>query len=256
MPEQIPRRPSAPAAALFATIFLVLAGFALSLDLPKTKLGFQGDEATYYSLGHSLARDLDFTFERRDLVRVWDEFPGPEGIFLKQGKTIDLQRTGTFPYLRLVRTPDPRPDRLYYGKSYIYPLIAAPFVRVFGTNGFLVLHAVLMTLNILAAYTFLRARRFERGDRAGLRRRLFRRVDRAGLFRLAVARAPERFAGALRLLSLVAERDGRGGSCRRRVAARIPCRLPGGGAPRRGDVLEALACAPAVSSRLRPGPET
>ena len=163
MPEQIPRRSSAPAAALFATIFLVLAGFALSLDLPKTKLGFQGDEATYYSLGHSLARDLDFAFERRDLVRVWDEFPGPEGIFLKQGKTIDLQRTGTFPYLRLVRTPDPRPDRLYYGKSYIYPLIAAPFVRVFGTNGFLVLHAVLMTLNILAAYTFLRARRSSAG---------------------------------------------------------------------------------------------
>ena len=163
MPEQIPRRPSAPAATLFATIFLVLTGFALSLDLPKTKLGFQGDEATYYSLGHSLARDLDFAFERRDLVRVWDEFPAPEGIFLKQGKTIDLQRTGTFPYVRLVRTPDPRPDRLYYGKSFIYPLIAAPFVRVFGTNGFLVLHAVLMTLNILAAYTFLRARRSSAG---------------------------------------------------------------------------------------------
>ena len=164
MPEQhsVAGRPP-PTAALFATIFLVLAGFSLSLDLPKTKLGFQGDEATYYSLGHSLARDLDFTFERRDLVRVWDEFPGPEGIFLKQGKTVDLQRTGTFPYLRVVRTPDPRPDRLYYGKSYIYPLIAAPFVRVFGTNGFLVLHAVLMTLNILAAYTFLRARRSSAG---------------------------------------------------------------------------------------------
>ena len=128
------------------------------MDLPKTKLGFQGDEATYYSLGHSLARDLDFTFERRDLVRVWEEFPGPEGIFLKRGKTVDLQRTGSFPYVRVVRTPDPRPDRLYYGKSYLYPLIAAPFVRAFGTNGFLVLHAVLMTLDILAAYTFLRAR--------------------------------------------------------------------------------------------------
>ena len=158
MPERIPGRPAFPAAAVFAAIFLILAGFSLSLDLPRTKLGFQGDEATYYSLGHSLATDLDFTFERRDLVRVWDEFPGPEGIFLKRGKTIDLQRAETFPYVRLVRTPDPRPDRLYYGKSYIYPLIAAPFVRAFGTNGFLVLHAVLMTLNILAAYTFLRAR--------------------------------------------------------------------------------------------------
>ena len=163
MLEQIPGRPAFPAAAVFAAIFLALAGFSLSLDLPRTKLGFQGDEATYYSLGHSLARDLDFRFERRDLVRVWDEFPGPEGIFLKRGKTIDLQRAGTFPYVRLVRTPDPRADRLYYGKSYIYPLIAAPFVRAFGTNGFLVLHAVLMTLNILAAYTFLRARRSAAG---------------------------------------------------------------------------------------------
>ena len=163
MLERIPGRPAFPAAAVFAAIFLALAGFSLSLDLPRTKLGFQGDEATYYSLGHSLARDLDFTFERRDLVRVWDEFPAPEGIFLKRGKTIDLQRAGTFPYVRLVRTPDPRADRLYYGKSYIYPLIAAPFVRLFGTNGFLVLHAVLMTLNILAAYTFLRARRSAAG---------------------------------------------------------------------------------------------
>jgi hypothetical protein len=157
--EQIPGRPAFPGAAVFVAIFLALAGFSLSLDLPRTKLGFQGDESTYYSLGHSLARDLDFTFERRDLVRVWDEFPGPEGIFLKRGKTIDLQRAETFPYVRVVRTPDPRPDRLYYGKSYVYPLIAAPFVRAFGTNGFLVLHAALMTLNVLAAYTFLRARR-------------------------------------------------------------------------------------------------
>ena len=58
----------------------------------------------------------------------------------------------------MVRAPDPHPDRLYYGKSYLYPLIAAPFVRAFGTNGFLVLHAMLVALDIVAAYTFLRAR--------------------------------------------------------------------------------------------------
>jgi hypothetical protein len=146
------------AVAVFVTIFLVLAGFSLSVDLPRTKLGFQGDEATYYSLGHSLATDLDFAFERQDLVRIWEEFPGPEGIFLKRAKTVDLQRSEGFPYFRVVRTPDLGQDRLYYGKSYVYPLIAAPFVRAFGTNGFLVLHAALVTLNILAAYTFLRAR--------------------------------------------------------------------------------------------------
>ena len=167
MPEPFARRwiSFPPTVAVFVSIFLVLAGFSLSLDLPKTKLGFQGDEATYYSLGHSLARDLDFTFERHDLVRTWEEFPAPEGIFLKRGKTVHLQRSGAFPYVRVVRTPDPRQDRLYYGKSFVYPLIAAPFVRAFGTNGFLVLHALLVTLNILAAYTFLRASR----QRAGLR---------------------------------------------------------------------------------------
>ena len=34
-------------------------------------------------LGHSLARDFDFQYERKDLIRVWEEFSGPEGIFLK-----------------------------------------------------------------------------------------------------------------------------------------------------------------------------
>mgnify|MGYP006183987649 CR=1 FL=1 len=37
--------------------------------------------------------------------------------------------------------PDPDPERLYYGKGFVYPLFAAPFIWLFGTNGFLVLHA-------------------------------------------------------------------------------------------------------------------
>ena len=47
----------------------------------------------------------------------------------------------------MVRTPDAGARRLYYGKSYIYPLFAAPFVWLFGTNGFLVFHALLLTLS-------------------------------------------------------------------------------------------------------------
>ena len=50
--------------------------FALTIDVPKSARGFKGDEATYYSLAHSLARDFDFTFERKDLIRVWEDFPG------------------------------------------------------------------------------------------------------------------------------------------------------------------------------------
>ena len=62
------------------------------------------------------------------------------------------------PFVRIDRQPDPDPARLYYGKSYIYPLVAAPFVWLFGTNGFLVFHAVLLALVTLAAYLFLNAR--------------------------------------------------------------------------------------------------
>ena len=43
--------------------------------------------------------------------------------------------------LTIDRRPDPDTAQLFYGKSYIYPLVAAPFVALFGTNGFLVFHA-------------------------------------------------------------------------------------------------------------------
>ncbi len=120
-----------------AAIGIVLTAWALSVDFPKASGGFAGDASTYYTLGQSLAHDLDFEFRRDDLVRVWEEFPsGPEGIFLKRGSG----------------------GRIFYAKSYIYPLIAAPFIWLFGTNGFLVLHALLMTLCFACAYAFLAAR--------------------------------------------------------------------------------------------------
>src|SRR6185436_19970529 len=53
---------------------------------------------------------------------------------------------------------DPNPNRLYYAKSFIYPLFAAPFVKLFGTNGFLLLHALLLSIVILCGYLFLHAR--------------------------------------------------------------------------------------------------
>jgi len=137
----------------------LLLGFALTVDFPTAAHGFQNDESTYYLLGHSLARDFDFAYERKDLARVWEEFPsGPEGVFLKRGKLVKVDVSRTFPYVQWRTSPELRNDRLFYGKAYIYPLVAAPFVRVFGTNGFLVLHALLLTLAFWAAYVFLAAR--------------------------------------------------------------------------------------------------
>ena len=53
---------------------LVLVAFALSIDFPKAAYGFQSDESTYYSLGHSIAKDFDFAFTREDLTECGRNF--------------------------------------------------------------------------------------------------------------------------------------------------------------------------------------
>src|SRR5215204_5901848 len=139
-----------------AVVGILLLAFAISVDFPKANGGgFKGDESTYYMLAHSLARDFDFQYERKDLIRVWEEFPGPQGVFLKTGKDIEIRGSRTFPFFRWLKREDPQRDtRLYFSKSYIYPLIASPFVLAFGTNGFLVLHAILIALDLLVVYLF------------------------------------------------------------------------------------------------------
>ena len=157
--ERTRRALSEPGVVAALLVALLLGGFALAVDFPKAAYGFQSDEASYYTLGHSLARDGDFAFDRGDLARVYQEFrTGPEGIFLKKGRTRWIERRSGFPWIGLAAGPDTHVDRLYFGKSFAYPLAAAPFVRLFGTSGFLVLHAVLLSLSLLAAYWFLRAR--------------------------------------------------------------------------------------------------
>ncbi len=142
-----------------ATIAVVLLGWAMTVNYPKMSYGFFSDASTYYGLGHSLAVDGDFEFRREDLVRVWREFPsGPEGIFLKRGTDHDVRVDAAPPFLHLDGRPDPDSSRLYFAKSFLYPLAAAPFVRVFGTNGFLVLHALVVAVSFLCAYAFVAAR--------------------------------------------------------------------------------------------------
>lgn len=136
-------RPGLITAAVFLCVYGALA---LTVDFPRAAFGFKSDEATYYMMAYSLTEDGDLTYTKADLARVWREFPsGPVGVFLKQGRTLG-------------GAPDPNPNRLYYAKSFVYPLFAAPFVKVFGTNGFLVLHALLLALVVLCGYLFLHAR--------------------------------------------------------------------------------------------------
>lgn len=170
--EPVPRGARArvghgPGVLVSLAVGLVLLAIAFSVDFPRASVGFKGDEATYYLLGHSLARDRDFTYERKDLIRVWEEYHAPEGIFLKRGKTISVGFSRSFPFVQWIKHDDAVSTRLYFSKAYIYPLAASPFVWLFGTNGFLVLHALLLTLDVWLAYVWLVGRGSEKRAAAG-----------------------------------------------------------------------------------------
>lgn len=130
-------------ALIIATVTLAALGYGLTLRVPESKSNgsvtgiFWSDEATYHSMAYSLAYDGDLRYDRRDLERVYAAGygGGPSGLFL-------------------VRNPDTQ--QLYYAKAYAYPLAAAPFVRLFGDNGFFVLHALLLGLMLGAGYAYAR----------------------------------------------------------------------------------------------------
>jgi hypothetical protein len=142
-----------------AILLIVSLAAALSVDVVKTGYGNKGDEATYVSMALSVAFDHDLTYERRDLERYWGLYRwGPEGIFLKRGKRWHLRVNRTAPFLHVSRTPDPRADRLYFGKAFLYPVVAAPFVRWLGLNGLLAFNVLLLFGVCVCGYLFLAAR--------------------------------------------------------------------------------------------------
>src|SRR3954452_13712726 len=131
---------SGRSAAVFGGIlFIVCLAAALSVDVVKTGFGLKGDEATYVATGLSAAFDHDLTYERRDLERFFGLYrSGPDGIFLKKGKRPRLQVDAIAPFVHVTTRDDLRSDRLYFGKALLYGVLAAPFVRTFGLNGFFV----------------------------------------------------------------------------------------------------------------------
>ena len=159
-PSVIMARVSGRSAAVFGgTLFIVCLAAALSVDVVKTGFGLKGDEATYVSTGLSAAFDHDLTYERRDLERFFGLYrSGPDGIFLKRGKRQHLQFDAIAPFVHITTTPDVRTDRLYFGKALLYGVLASPFVRVFGLNGFFVFHVVLLFAAAACLYLFLAAR--------------------------------------------------------------------------------------------------
>ena len=121
--------------AICCVIFIFFLGLSLFINLPALQGNFLfADEAIYYSMTQSLAEDFDLEYTKKDLIRYYKAFDsGPLGIFLKKGKD----------------------DRLFFAKSYIYPLFASPFVKIFGSNGFLVFHSILLFFFLIMGYAYL-----------------------------------------------------------------------------------------------------
>jgi hypothetical protein len=141
------------ARAVLAAVGLALAAIALGARLPQ----FWGDGATYHAMAWSLAEDLDLRYEARDILRIRREFPtGPQGIFLKRasgGLTADA--SAGFPWIRRARADE---GRIYFAKAFLYPAVAAPFVRVLGSRGLLLTNALALGAALALAYSALRRR--------------------------------------------------------------------------------------------------
>jgi len=137
--------------ALLAVVSCALVALAFAARIPQ----FWADGATYHAMAWSLAEDGDLRYEARDIFRVRRELPsGPQGIFLKRASGgLIGDRAAGFPWLRRVGEKEPR---IYFAKAFLYPMAAAPLVKLFGTRGLLVTNALCLSLAIVLAYAELR----------------------------------------------------------------------------------------------------
>ena len=152
-----PPRPSHRGPALVGLVLLaILYPVARSVDVPRAGYGIKSDEATYVAMTLSLAHDGNLSYERRDYERFAGLYhQGPEGIFLKRGRQLRVSVRAPFPFVHLVRRTDPDASRLYFGKAFIYPVFAAPFVWLYGLNGMLLFHVLLLAGVAVCGYLFL-----------------------------------------------------------------------------------------------------
>ncbi|MEO8358936.1 MAG: glycosyltransferase family 87 protein [Vicinamibacteria bacterium] len=140
-------------------VSVILIGLCLSSDPAKLSGGrFFSDGATYYTMGHSFVSDFDFEYTAADLARVKNEYPsGPGGIFLKRASG-GYELDSSAPWLK--RVPEDQ-KKIYFGKAMTYPVLAAPFVLLFGTRGFLVFNALCLIVAWMCAFVELRTRMTE-----------------------------------------------------------------------------------------------
>lgn len=131
-----------PALLVVALFVAFLLTGTLLLNVVRTVGGLKGDEATYVAMALSVAYDADLSYTHQDLTRFYEVYgSGPEGIFLKPGQGWAAED-----------------GRLYFGKSFVYGLVAAPFARIAGLNGLLAFNVLLLAGIFACSYLFSRER--------------------------------------------------------------------------------------------------
>lgn len=131
------RRPGRrPVSLVLMCLALTLVLLPLPLAKPRV---IKSDEAAYYLASLSLWHDHDMACEDIDTRRLFREFPGTGNLKLTVG------------------TGEPK---AHFGVPFVYPLVAAPMVALLGSNGMMVLNAVLFIAMIWMAVSYLR--RFNR----------------------------------------------------------------------------------------------
>jgi hypothetical protein len=115
---------------------LFLLFFVVSVGKPGLPVTLKADEPAYYLMALSLLEDGDLEAESQDYRRVIDGYP-------------------YLPTENLILMSDPGGDTVYFGKPYIYSLLAAPLAALFGANGFVALNALLFCLMIGMGASYL-----------------------------------------------------------------------------------------------------
>lgn len=116
------------------SLFLLL--LPLALGKPGLPTHLKADESAYYLMAMSLARDGDLQVEVRDIDRLFQEFP-----YQPVNNLILMTRDGW--------------NTVFYGKPYIYSLLAAPFAGLFGADGLFFFNMLLTVAMIWMGASYL-----------------------------------------------------------------------------------------------------
>ena len=116
---------------------LALLIVPLTQHKPGLPATLKADEAAYYLAALSLVKDGDLRCEPKDLARLFQEYPYR-------------------PVHNLILATDDGWRTVYYGKPYIFSLLAAPLAALWGANGLVLFNASLLVAMIWMATLYLR----------------------------------------------------------------------------------------------------